>query len=330
REVTIEISDTKLIPAAQLPAHWNYNRKSLIKYMEAVLKGVNGIVTDTLGNPVKAKITVLNHDADNSEVYSDLTGFYIRMLSPGTYSFKFDAPNFYSQTISNVVVTSYNSLTTINVQLVSSIVPVELVSFTSSINENNVTLNWTTATETNNMGFNLERRQVHSPQSSVSNEEWNTIGFVDGNGTTTEQHTYSYHDKNLSAGKHQYRLKQIDFDGTFEYSSTIEVEITSPNKFSLEQNYPNPFNPSTTISYTIPNVTLSGVEGPRVTLKVYDVLGNEIATLVNEEKSAGKYEIEFNVGQSAAADFPAIASGVYFYRLKAGSFIQTKKMILLQ
>ena len=160
REVTIEISDTKLIPAAQLPAHWNYNRKSLIKYMEAVLKGVNGVVTDTLGNPVKAKITVLNHDVDNSEVYSDSTGFYLRMLAPGTYSLKFEAPDYYTQTINNVVVGSYNSQTVLNVELVSSIIPVELVSFTCSVNENNVTLNWITATETNNMGFQIERQQT--------------------------------------------------------------------------------------------------------------------------------------------------------------------------
>ena len=108
------------------------------------------LVTDTLGHPVKAKITVLNHDVDNSQVYSDSTGFYIRMLSPGIYSFKFEAPDYYSQTINNVVVNSYNSLTTLNVELVSSIIPVELVSFSYSVADNDVTLNWTTATETNN------------------------------------------------------------------------------------------------------------------------------------------------------------------------------------
>ncbi len=329
REVTIEISDTKLIPASQLPAHWDYNRKSLIKYMEAVLKGVNGVITDTLGNPVKAKITILNHDADNSFVYSDSTGFYLRMLAPGTYSFKFEAPDYYSQTINNIVVNNYNSLTTLNVELVSSIIPVELVSFTSSVSENNVTLSWMTATETNNMGFDVERKQVHNPQTSVSNEEWNAINFVDGNGTTTETNKYSFTDHGLNSGKYQYRLKQIDFNGSFEYSSIIEAEIGSLNKFVLEQNFPNPFNPSTTIHYTIPNVTLSlssraesRDEGTRVQLKVYDVLGNEVATLVNEAKSAGSYEIEFNAEK--------LSSGIYFYELKAGAFIQTKKMILLQ
>ena len=222
REVTIEISDTKLIPAAQLPAHWNYNRKSLIKYMEAVLKGVNGIVTDTLGNPVRAKITVLNHDTDNSEVYSDLTGFYIRMLSPGTYSIKFEATDYYTQTINNIVVSSYNSLTTLNVQLVSSIIPVELVSFTASVNENTVLLNWFTVTETNNMGFEIERKSLTPTPSlregALGSFNWEKVGFINGNGTTTETKSYSFDDKNLSAGKFAYRLKQMDFDGTSEYS----------------------------------------------------------------------------------------------------------------
>ena len=319
REVTIEISDTKLIPAAQLPAHWNYNRKSLIKYMEAVLKGVNGLVTDTLGNPLRAKITVLSHDLDNSEVYSDSTGFYIRMLAPGTYSFRFEATDYYTQTINNIVVSSYNSLNTLNVQLVSSIIPVELISFSSSVNKNDVILNWTTATEMNNMGFEIQRMVNVKGQKSYG---WEAIGFINGYGTTTETQSYSFNDENLSAGKYGYRLKQIDFDGTFEYSNAIEAEIVSPIKFSLGQNYPNPFNPTTTIRYSIPNVALSGVEGSRVTLKVYDVLGNEITTLVNEEKPAGSYEINFEASH--------ISSGIYFYKLQSGDFTKTKKMILLQ
>jgi len=112
--------------------------------------------------------------------------------------------------------------------------------------------------------------------------------------------------------------------------TNIEDGENIPTKFSLSQYFPNPFNPVTTIKYTIPNVTLSGVEGSRVTLKVYDILGSEVATLVNEEQGAGNYKVEFNAAQSAAADHPAMASGIYFYRLQAGDFVQTKKMILIK
>ena len=140
------------------------------------------------------------------------------------------------------------------VVVTDNIVPVEFISFTSSIDKNNVTLNWTTATETNNMGFEVERKQVFSSQSSVHNENWVRIDFVTGSGTTTKSQTYSFVDNNLSAGKYQYRLKQIDFDGSFEYSNTIDVEIISPDIFTLEQNYPNPFNPTTVIQFSIPSV----------------------------------------------------------------------------
>ena len=197
----------------------------------------------------------------------------------------------------------------------NGIVPVELASFTSSVTDNKVTLTWTTATETNNQGFQIERRKTQDERS----EEWENIGFVNGKGTTTELQTYSFVDKKLETGKYYYRLKQIDFDGTFEYSNTIEVEINSPTKFSLEQNYPNPFNPSTNIQYAIASRQF-------VTLKVYDVLGKEVATLVNEEKVAGNYEVEFNSELSIKNP----ASGVYFYQLKAGDFIETKKTILMK
>lgn len=200
---------------------------------------------------------------------------------------------------------------------VPAVVPVELLSFSSSVIDNDVTLNWTTATETNNSGFQIERRETKNERS----EYWINIGFVNGNGTTTESKTYSFKDENLSAGKYQYRLKQIDFDGTFEYSNSIEAEILPPAKFSLEQNYPNPFNPSTTIKYSIPDVG-TGLAVSNVTLKVFDVLGNEVATLVNEVKPAGNYKVEFNASN--------LATGVYYYKIIAGDFVQTKKMILLK
>ena len=144
-----------------------------------------------------------------------------------------------------------------------------------------------------------------------------------GYGTSTEKHFYSFSDENLFEGNYKYRLKQIDFNGTSSFSEIIVVEIISPEQFVHQQNYPNPFNPTTRIKYFIPNVIASGAKQSQlVTLKVYDVLGNEIATLVIEEKPAGSYEVQFNAG-----NFP---SGVYYYQLKAGEFISTKKMILLK
>ncbi len=203
-------------------------------------------------------------------------------------------------------------------------IPVELISFNSSVKNNDVTLTWLTATETNNSVFQIERSKKPDARSEV----WQSIEFISGNGTTTKPHTYSYTDKNLSAGKYLYRLKQIDFDGTFEYSKTVEAEILSPNEFILEQNYPNPFNPSTKIRYSIPTPSSSiplikeRNEVGFVTLKVYDILGNEIATLVNEYKPAGSYEVEFNSHQ--------LAGGIYFYQLKTDNFIETKKMVYLK
>ena len=197
---------------------------------------------------------------------------------------------------------------------IPNIVPVELQSFTAAVFASGVKLEWSTATETNNSGFEILRT------TQDDNKDWEKISFIQGFGTTTEVHHYSFVDESVSAGKYQYRLKQIDFDGTFEYSNIIDVTVDAPTKFSLEQNYPNPFNPVTKIKYTIP----SNVKGEmsNVSLKVYDILGNEIVTLINEEKQPGTYEVDF--------DGTNLPSGIYFYQLKTGNFIETKKMILLR
>lgn len=197
------------------------------------------------------------------------------------------------------------------------IVPVELQNFTAELSLNDVHLNWSTATETNNQGFEIERLQNSKTERF---QNWERIGFISGHGTTTDPQNYSFTDEAVSTGRYQYRLKQIDFDGSFEYSTIIEVTIESPGEFSIEQNYPNPFNPSTKIKYSIPAV--GSRDRVSVELKVYDVLGNEVAILVNEEKPAGEYEIEFN-----GAKLP---SGIYFYQLKGEGFLQTKKMVLLK
>ncbi|MFO7526662.1 MAG: T9SS type A sorting domain-containing protein, partial [Ignavibacteriaceae bacterium] len=183
---------------------------------------------------------------------------------------------------------------------VHQIIPVELVSFRAEVVNQNIHLNWITASELNNSGFEVQR-QVNIMQSGIGNMQWEMIGFVEGNGTTTETNHYSFTDKIISAGKYVYRLKQIDFDGSIEYSDIVEVE-TAPAVFQLSQNYPNPFNPSTKISWQSPVSSWQ-------TLKVYDLLGREVATLVDEYKPAGSYEVEF--------DASGLSSGIYYYRLSA-------------
>lgn len=188
------------------------------------------------------------------------------------------------------------------------ILPVELSSFTASVSLNgDVELQWITETEINNHGFEIERKTIHG--------QYNTIGFVKGNGTTTERKVYSFIDKNLEAGKYIYRLKQIDYNGQFEYSNEIEVDVVLVKEFALHQNYPNPFNPGTVISWQSP------IDGWQ-TLRVYDVLGNEVATLVNEFRNAGKHSIVY--------DMSDLSAGTYYYQLRIGEFVQTKKMTLLK
>jgi len=198
-----------------------------------------------------------------------------------------------------------------NVILGTDFIPVELISFTGTYNQLSsvVILSWVTATETNNFGFEIERT------SALPNTEWGKIGFVKGNGTTTEIMRYVFQDDIENQGNYKYRLKQIDFDGKINYSNTIEVEVIRTTEFTLSQNYPNPFNPTTLIKYQIPVESFT-------TLKVYDVLGNEVVTLVKDEKTVGNYEVEFNA--------TGFASGVYLYKLQAGEFVEVKKMIILK
>lgn len=188
------------------------------------------------------------------------------------------------------------------------ILPVELVSFKANVTGNAVQLNWVTASELNNQGFDVERKSANST--------WQKIGFVQGNGTTSSTKSYSYTDGNLETGKYSYRLKQIDFDGSYEYSNAVEADVTTlPVKFDLAQNFPNPFNPTTTINYAIPQAS-------NVTLKVYNMLGQEVKTLINRFMEAGDHSIKF--------DAKDLNSGLYFYKLEAGSFNMVKKMTLLK
>ena len=188
------------------------------------------------------------------------------------------------------------------------IVPVELASFSASVNGNEVTLSWMTATELNNSGFEVERK--------TAEEEWSVLGFLEGHGTTSETQVYSYIDKELVVGTYNYRIKQIDFNGTYKYYElSEEINIAAPNSYDLSQNYPNPFNPTTKIKYSVP------VDG-FVNIAVYNVLGEKVADLVNSIQKAGNYEFTFNATN--------LASGMYIYRMESGSFISIKKMMILK
>jgi hypothetical protein len=219
RECTIELSHTSLLPPAQLPAHWDYNYRSFLNYMQAVQFGITGTVTDSsTGSPVKSKISITGFDADSSEVYSDSQfGKYYRMIIQGNYALTFSAPGYYSKTVNNIHAVN-DSTTIVNVQL-----------------------------------------------------RPNTTG--------------------------------------------ISQNGTAPKEFKLHQNYPNPFNPKTIIGFQLPINNY-------VTLKIYDVLGREVATLVNETLKPGTYETEFD-----GSNYP---SGVYYYRITAGDFTETKKMVLIK
>ena len=210
----------------------------------------------------------------------------------------------------DIDVAVYNFLTNeVSILLNGDIpLPVELSSFTSETETNNVTLNWTTSSEENNAGYDIER--------SVINDNWSKAGFVKGNGTTNNTINYTFTDKNLQSGKYKYRLKQTDFNGNFKYYElSNEVTIGVPDKFYLSQNYPNPFNPTSNLGFGISKLGF-------VSLKVYDSQGKEVAVLVNENKAPGYYNIQFNGSN--------LSSGVYYYRLESKSFVQTKRMMLLK
>jgi WD40 repeat protein len=200
-----------------------------------------------------------------------------------------------------------NSAGELTLAQLPTVIPVELISFTATVKKNNVTLLWQTATETNNSGFLLER--------SKGNESYEQITFVPGFGSTTEPKNYNYTDNSVSNGTYYYRLKQVDFDGSFSFSKVLEVNVGVPSEFALEQNYPNPFNPSTKIRFSIPQKSF-------ISLEVFNALGESMSILVSEELGMGVYNYDFN-----AIEFPG---GIYFYQLQTPNFTQTKKMILLK
>lgn len=189
--------------------------------------------------------------------------------------------------------------------------PVELSSFVSSVNRNNVTLSWSTVNEQNNKGFSIERAKAETEL------QWSEVKFISGAGTSANPVNYSFEDKNLTTSKYKYRLKQVDFNGNYKYYDLQnEVEVGVPSKFELSQNYPNPFNPTTKINFALPLDS-------KVLLKVYDITGREISTLVNGElKNAGYYSVDFNAS--------GFASGLYIYRIQTDKESVSKKMVLVK
>ncbi len=184
-------------------------------------------------------------------------------------------------------------------------VPVQLTDFTASIVDGGVMLNWSTATEVNNYGFEIEK---------LNGDEWEYVEFVEGHGNSNTPQNYSYLDVEPIVGKASYRLKQVDTDGGFEYSDEVSV-VSNEAAYKLNQNYPNPFNPTTVISFSIK-------ASSKITLSVYNSLGQQVATLVNEVMDAGYHEVNF--------DGSNLASGFYVYRLDAPNYSKTMKMMLLK
>ena len=209
-------------------------------------------------------------------------------------------------------------LQTKNNNLTNPVLPVELSSFLSNVNGREVNLNWETKTEVNTRQLEIDRTLVNTTGSSTT---WSSVGSLTAAGTSTTPKKYSYTDKNLQSGKYQYRLKMVDNDGSFNYSSVEAAEVAIPKDFAVSQNYPNPFNPSTKIDYQVP-------VDAKVILEVYNITGQKVVELVNQEQSAGYYTVDFGASK--------LSSGVYIYRLAASdkatgnNFSSIKKMILLK
>jgi len=254
-------------------------------------------VTDPLGQMTIPEETI--HAGTGAQTGLNRWGDYTQMsVDPNGNNFWY--VNQYQQTTG-----SFNWRT--RIANIDYTIPVELVSFNASAIRDAVELSWMTATETNNQGFSIERM--------IAGGSFEEIGYVSGYGTTTEPQSYSFMDSKLATGTYIYRLKQIDFDGRYEYSKEVQVEIELPSVYTLEQNYPNPFNPSTKISYTIP-------EDGFVKLAVYNLLGEEIASLVNGIQKADKYEVNF--------DAAGLSSGIYIYKIETTNFAASRKLVLMK
>lgn len=255
-------------------------------------------------------ITDLNYGIELKYTEDDVSG-----TEQSIYFGKYDGsiwenlgqPDYGSNKFYKVGLTSFSSFT----GGIESAMPVRIASFNASVYGRNVQLNWITENEENNFGFEIEKSIINNEQT-----KWIKIGFVSGKGNCSEPMNYSFEDRNLTSGTYKYRLKQVDYNGNFDYYELdYEVIIGVPKKFDLGQNYPNPFNPLTKINFDLPQKSFAK-------LVIYEITGKEIAVLVNENKDEGYHTVVF--------DAKNLASGIYFYRLYAGNFISTRKMVLIR
>jgi hypothetical protein len=291
------------------------NLTALPSQIDSGLAAVTVVITSSspgfydpgAGFPNRISASCSNGVTVNSITYNNASQV---TLSLNTQGFHSALPNSFipiTLTITNPDGQSISAPGLISVQ--NSPLPVELISFTSEIIKNDVRLQWQTSKEINNKGFYIERKKI-------SDADWKNISFLNGKGNTNNITTYSYEDKYLNTGTYSYRLKQTDYNGNFEYFNlSINVQIGIPAKYELSQNYPNPFNPLTRVKYQI-------AKAGNVKLVIYDISGKEVKTLVNTNQEAGYYEISF--------DGYSLSSGVYFYRITANNFVETKKMLLLK
>jgi hypothetical protein len=277
-----------------LPASWT----TITINSGTPITGKVAFIIETAGNHIYWDTDVVNHDADWNYWADGGWWHYYEWASEGVNAIR-------------AVVNTINPL------------PVELVSFNAKVVDQNVLLNWKTATEVRNYGFEIERNiPIGDTQkgkfiikNDVKNEGWEVVGFVNGHGDANSENSYSFVDKKIANGIYVYRLKQIDVDGKYDYSTVVEVSLLSQISFGLDQNYPNPFNPSTKVSFSLN-------EDAFTNLTIYNILGEKVKTIVNENLEKGVYSFNINAA--------GLASGTYIYTLQAGDQIISKKMNLVK
>ncbi len=308
RELTIELSSTKLIAGSYIPTIWAYNKNAWLNLMKELLTGIGGAVRNPDGAPVKAKIFINGHDNTNSEVFSDsLSGAYARLIFPGSYNLTVSAPGYQTLTIDNVAV-SAGVKTPLDITLYPvGWTPVELTSFSSEAVTGGIKLLWTTATETNNSRFDIEM--------SKDGSNFEVASSVRGAGTSTAVNNYEATVPLSEKGTYYFRLKQIDLDGSFTNSNTIQAEYGVIGNFVLDQNYPNPFNSSTVLNFSLP-------VSSHVTLTVWSIEGQEIDKNDLGTIEAGNHSFRYEATN--------LTSGNYIFRLNAGSFTASRKFTYLK